>query len=96
MKATKRTYTIHCTKPLNEKQIINIKSFLGVDAIEYHHPKFTIHYDLQFIDRQIILRHLHQEKIEFKYSLFHKVSNALEIFSEKNIIRNNRLLPFYN
>lgn len=96
MKSTKRIYTIRCKKQLNEKQINNIQSLLGVDTIDYQHPKFTMHYDLQFIDRQLILRHLQQEKIEFKNSLLHKVSNTLEIFSEKNIIKNNRLLPFYN
>lgn len=96
MKSTKRTYTIQCIKPLNEKQIINIQSLLGVDSIEYRYPKFTIHYDLQFINRKLILKHLWQEKIVYKTSLFHKIANALEIFSEKNIIKNNRLLPFYN
>jgi len=96
MKSTKRTYTFHCTKPLNEKQIANIQRLLGVDYIDYNNPKCTISYDLQFIDRQLIIRHLQQENIEYKMSLLHKASNALEIFSEKNIIKNNRLLPFYN
>lgn len=96
MKSTKRTYTIYCTKPLNEKQIANIQRLLGVDSIHYNHPKCTINYDLQFIDRQLIIRHLKHEMVECKKSLLHKIANALEIFSEKNIIKNNRLLPFYN
>lgn len=96
MKSTKRTYTVKCTKPLNEKQIANIQRLLGVDYVHYKHPKCTISYDLQFIDRQLILRHLEQEKVECKKSLVHKALNTLEIFSERNIIKNNRLLPFYN
>lgn len=95
MKSTKRTYTIHCTNPLNENQITSIQMLLGVDHIDYNHPKCTINYDLQFIDRQLIIRHLKLEMVKWRNSLLHKVFNALEIFSERNIIKNKRLLPYY-
>lgn len=95
MKSAKRTYTILCTKPLLENQVIKMQSFLGIDAIEYKHPKFTCVYDLSFISRELIIKHLNEENIVFKYSFIHKISNAIEIFSEKTIIKNNRLPHYY-
>ncbi|MCX8124595.1 MAG: hypothetical protein N3F66_10590 [Spirochaetes bacterium] len=95
MKTTKRLYTVKCVNPVTENQLMNIKSLLGVDNVEYTHPKLVIHYDLQFINREIVIKHLTQEKIQCSISILQKIFNMFQIFSEKNIIKNNKLLPFY-
>ncbi len=95
MKIITRIYTIKCTQPVTDSQLLNIKSLLGVDKIDYAYPKLTIYYDLHFINREILIKHLKQENISSKESILKKLANFLEIFSEKSIIKNNRLLPFY-
>lgn len=95
MKTTKRTYTIHCMQQPSNNQLLNITSLLGVDDINSYENMLIIHYDIKFIDRQSIIKHLIKEKIRFKNSIVHKIANAIEIFSEKNIIKNRGLMAYF-
>ena len=96
MKSTKRIYTVHCKQPLTDEQILHLKSFLGIDEIQYAKSRLTIKYDLQFIDRKSIMKHLKQLHITFRYFIVHRMANAVEIFSEKNVIKNHRLMTYNN